>query len=339
MALLIFSISAQGATEREVAEWVLRWEGTLIVEGSNTPLHDLSQLPAGDFHIASIDLTPAVMHPVELRKLEGLTHLRELYLPGRIWNPGDGNEDKTGVFEALASLPGVERLAFGWHFNADIHVEDDDIGKLASWKGLKQLRCSQCSLAKTNLSVFPQLRDLDLSYSPFTDEGMRSLAGLKNLQRLMLRDTLVTDDGLKYLKNLTNLEELDLSGTHVTGRGVEYLSNLKALRSLSLLGAQVPDASMDILSGLKSLQVLNLYRTLVTNSGLAKLESLKNLAEIDVRYSRATPNGVEALRAALPQASVRFDGTSLPQTKMAGAAKPANASAEDDCRLGQAHGG
>ena len=103
-ALFVFAISAQGATEREVAEWVLRWEGSLVVEGSNTPLHDLSQLPPGDFHIASIDLTAAVMHPVELRRLAGLTHLRELYLPGRIWNPGDGNEDKTGVFEALASL-------------------------------------------------------------------------------------------------------------------------------------------------------------------------------------------------------------------------------------------
>ena len=175
------------ATEREVAEWVLRWEGSLILEGSNEPIRDLSQLPPGDFHIASIDLTAAVMRPVELRKLEGLTHLRQLYLPGRIWNPGAGNEDKTGVFEALASLTSVERLAFGWHFNSNIEVDDKDIDKLAPWSGLKQLRCSQCSLAKPKLSVFSQLRDLDLSDNPFTDEGMASLAGLKNLRRLILR--------------------------------------------------------------------------------------------------------------------------------------------------------
>ena len=155
---------------------------------------------------------------------------------------------------------------------------------------------------------------------------MRSLAGLKNLQRLMLRDTLVTDDGLKYLKDLTNLEELDLSGTRVTAAALEYLSNLKALRRLSLLGVQVPDASMEILAGMKSLQVLNLYRTLVTNSGLAKLQSLKNLSDIDVRYSRVTPNGVEALRSALPEVKVRFDGATVPTTKTAGAAKPANTS-------------
>ena len=105
------------ATEREVAEWVLRWEGSVIAGRLKPAASAMSRsLPAGDFHIASIDLTAAVMHPVELRKLEGLTHLRELYLPGRIWNPGAGNEDKTGVFESLASLtirgaPGF-RLAF-----------------------------------------------------------------------------------------------------------------------------------------------------------------------------------------------------------------------------------
>ena len=59
--LLFFAAVAQGASEREVAEWVIRWEGSLILEGSNQPIVDLSQLPAGAFHIASIDLTAAVM--------------------------------------------------------------------------------------------------------------------------------------------------------------------------------------------------------------------------------------------------------------------------------------
>src|ERR1700761_5193487 len=92
-AFFLFTVVAYGADERGIAEWVLRWEGSVILEGANRPLHDVSQLPAGEFHIKSIDLTAAVMHPIELRKLEGLTHLRELYLPGPIWNPGAGKED------------------------------------------------------------------------------------------------------------------------------------------------------------------------------------------------------------------------------------------------------
>src|SRR5690348_3888559 len=134
-AFFALATAAYGATERDIAEWVVRWEGSLIVEGSREPIRNLSQIPKGEFHIAAIDLTASVMRPVELRQLAGLTHLRQLYLPGRIWNPGAGNEDKTGVFEALATLTGVERLAFGWHFNADIHVEDQDIDKLTPWAG------------------------------------------------------------------------------------------------------------------------------------------------------------------------------------------------------------
>src|SRR6202162_2384487 len=331
-ALLFFAVAATAATEREVAEWVLRWEGSLILEGApqnvsgGQPIRDVFQLPAGDFHIASIDLSAAVMRPVELRELEGLTHLRQLYLPGKIWNPGAGNEDKTGVFEALASLTSVERLAFSWHFNSNIEVVDKGIDKLAPWSGLKHSRCSQCRLAKPKLSVFSELRDLDLSDNPFTDEGMASLAGLRNLKHLILRNTLVTDDGLKYLQDLSALEELDLSGTRITGRGLEHLSNLKSIRRLNLLGAQVPDESMDVLAGMKSLEVLNLYRTLVTNSGLASLHSLKNLTDVDVRYSRVTANGVEALRAALPEVKVRFDGAGLLKTLRPGAANPANSS-------------
>ncbi len=73
-AFLLFAVAAPAATEREIAEWALRWEGSLILEGSNETIRDLSQLPPGDFHIASVDLTAAVMRPVELRNLQGLTH-------------------------------------------------------------------------------------------------------------------------------------------------------------------------------------------------------------------------------------------------------------------------
>src|SRR6202035_5293022 len=71
------------------------------------------------------------------------------------------------------------------------------------------------------------------------------------------------------------------------------------------------------------LQVANLYRTRVTNSGVARLQALKELTDIDLRYSRATANGIEALRAALPNAKVQFAGSSAVRPKTAGSAAPA----------------
>src|SRR5450432_1433703 len=325
-ALSFFAVSASGATERETAEWVLRWEGSVVLGGANATVREVSKLPPGDIHITAIDLTGAVMHPVELRRLTGLPELRELYLPGPIWNPGTGKEDKSGVFQSLATLTSVERLSFGWHFNAEIEVNDEDIRQLAPWSQLQQLRCSQCSLEKADLSAFRQMRDLDLSYNPFTDAGMAGLAALTKLRRLLLRDTLSTDEGLKYLKDLTALEELDLSGTRVTDQGIQYLRGLKSMRRLNLLGAQASDESMSVLSSMPSLEVLNLYRTHVTNSGLATLAAMRKLTDVDVRYSRVTPNGVDSLRAALPELKIRFDGASLPKTESAGALRPRDSS-------------
>ena len=89
----------------------------------------------------------------------------------------------------------MERLAFGWHYNAHMEVGDKDIGELFSWTGLRELRCSQCRLENLSLAPFEKLQSLDLSYNPFTDKGMEGLAGLKDLRRLLLRDSLVTDDG------------------------------------------------------------------------------------------------------------------------------------------------
>ncbi|HVY91098.1 MAG TPA: hypothetical protein VHA14_00060, partial [Bryobacteraceae bacterium] len=325
--LLLAAAALPAATEREVAEWALRWEGTVTIEGASAPISNLDQIPAGDFHISAIELTGGVMHPIELTRLAGLTHLRDLYLPGPVWNPGGGNEAKTGVFQALSTLTNVERVGFGWHYNARIEVGDKDFAQLNTWTNLRQLRCSQCSISKLDLStVFPKLEDLDLSFNPFTDEGMAGLANLKNLRVLMLRDTLVTDDGLKYLKDLTNLEVLDLSGTKVSNKGIEYLRNLKSMRRLNLLGATADDSAMDILSGMPRLQVLNLYRTRITNSGVAKLESLKQLTDVDLRYTLVTSNGIDALHAAVPAARIQAVLASAPKKLGAGAAHPADSS-------------
>jgi len=85
------------ATEKQIAEWVLRWEGEVTVQGRPQPLRDVDQIPPGDIHITGIDLTAVVMHPAELRKLHDLPYLRQLYLPGPIWNPGGGKEDRSAA--------------------------------------------------------------------------------------------------------------------------------------------------------------------------------------------------------------------------------------------------
>ena len=100
-AVCLASVLAHAASDCEMAEWVIRWEGRVTLEGVRQPVTDVAQLPAGECRIVGVDLTGAVMVPAELAKLGGLVSLRELYLPGPIWNPGGGNEDGNQVFKAL----------------------------------------------------------------------------------------------------------------------------------------------------------------------------------------------------------------------------------------------
>ncbi|MGH9853384.1 MAG: hypothetical protein ACREBD_26385, partial [Blastocatellia bacterium] len=79
------------ASEREIAEWVIRQGGRVILEGDRQPIADVAQFPAGEIRITGVDLTGTLIDPKDLEKLSGLTHLKELYLPGPIWNPGAGS--------------------------------------------------------------------------------------------------------------------------------------------------------------------------------------------------------------------------------------------------------
>ena len=62
IALTLAATVAQAASDRDMAEWVIRWEGRVILEGNPKPITDISQLPPGDFRIVGVDLTGAVVN-------------------------------------------------------------------------------------------------------------------------------------------------------------------------------------------------------------------------------------------------------------------------------------
>ena len=57
-----------------------------------------------------------------------------------------------------------------------------------------------------------------------TDDGLKQLQGLDNLERLWLNDTLVTDDGLANLNHCKSLRLLGIGGgTRVTKDGLAQI--------------------------------------------------------------------------------------------------------------------
>ena len=194
-------------------------------------------------------------------------------------------------------------------------VADDDLQTLAGCKRLETL-----DLARTNL----------------TGSGLKHLAGLTHLTRLILVNTKVTDSSMKPIGELKQLLELELQLTPIGDAGLSHLENLTKLRTLSLYGTRVTDSGMAAVGRLIALENLNLGQTGITDAGLkqlaglAKLESLtpfhtrgvgdegmkivgkmRRLTVLDLCGTQVTDEGVKELSACNRLTSLRLAGAKV----------------------------
>jgi hypothetical protein len=111
-----------------------------------------------------------------------------------------------------------------------------------------------------------------------------------------LSTTPVTDDDLKQLRGLTELETLDLSGTHVTGSGFKSLRDLPRLTTLRLWGAHVSDETLAYLKDLPHLESLDVTATPVTDRGAEHLAEVPGLAHLELSCTPVTGAGLRDLK-------------------------------------------
>src|SRR5882672_6720340 len=83
------SLPAQSTpeTEREIALWILRVGGRVMVNGLDKVISDPFDLPNNDFRIVVVDMHGTLTEPKDLEPLSKLTEVRELYVPARVWSP------------------------------------------------------------------------------------------------------------------------------------------------------------------------------------------------------------------------------------------------------------
>ncbi|MBO0723010.1 MAG: hypothetical protein J2P41_19450, partial [Blastocatellia bacterium] len=155
---------------------MIRQGGRVILAGDRNPIEDVVRLPAGEIRITGIDLVGTLIEPGDLAKIGGLANLKELYLPGPIWNPGAGSRlDANEQLMLLAGLKNLEKLHFSLHFLTNINVQDKGLAHLTGLSELRELRCAQCRITKLSLAPLAKLESVDLSLTPFSDEGMKGL--------------------------------------------------------------------------------------------------------------------------------------------------------------------
>lgn len=142
---------------------------------------------------------------------------------------------------------------------------------------------------------------LILKQGQVTDEGMRSIGRLTNLERLWLRNAhAISDVGVAHLKDLKKLRNFCLTYTRITDASLERLSHLRELAFLSLDGNGITDAGLAHLSVLTELQHLSVGggESNITDAGISrlKLDYKRYFRSLHFHETSVTDRGLESLR-------------------------------------------
>ncbi len=104
----------------------------------------------------------------------------------------------------------------------EVEVVDDKLQKAVRFVRLRGAKITDDALWVLG-NLADDLRIVDLCDSKITDEGLRNLRLMPQLEAINLQNTQVSDAGLAHLYQLPQLKALNLENTHVTGIGVEKL--------------------------------------------------------------------------------------------------------------------
>ncbi len=160
----------------------------------------------------------------------------------------------------IAAMPNIDHLNL-----PNFGLTDAGIGHLAKLDRMKYLwvSCADNSpLTNTSLMAIcqmPELEELHIGGTGFTNEGIELLQNLRNLSTLHIAFwSGLNNETLKLLAMLPKLRDLSwFSSDNVTMSGLNALNRLSGLESLSVYDIRQDDGGLD-LSGLKKLRRLRI---------------------------------------------------------------------------------
>lgn len=153
-----------------------------------------------------------------------------------------------------------------------------------------------CEEVLANLARLPGLRKLLLKETQATDEGLRHIGRMTELEELYMWDAAdVTDAGIAHLNRLDRLKMIHVSDAKLTNASLIFLSRLPAMRELSLQGNHFTDAGLAGMGGQGRIERLyvGLGQSRFSDAGLASLASFDKLKSLDLQGSDVS---IQALR-------------------------------------------
>ena len=255
---------------------------------------DLADLPALN-PISRLTVVHCAITEAGLRVLKDVDGLRHvcLFCPGKAPSVRPGVIDR--VVADLADENGLESVSLSGPLRGETLGRFDKHERLTSLSLADVVTLTEEGLRQ--LGTLAQLQSLQLRNCNVDDSELARLAGLLQLKMLDLEANPVTGSGLQSLETLAKLETLSLARCFLRDRETAPLSGLKSLRVLRLSNNQVGDRTLQRLAegGPQHLRELYLERTDVTDDGLAHLESFPDLEVVYLSATRVTGGGMQHL--------------------------------------------
>lgn len=130
-------------------------------------------------------------------------------------------------------------------------------------------------------------KDGDFSTLNLTDDLMKKVATIKEMEKLDVGHTKITDKSLEYMSKLP-LTELDLSADAITDEGLGHIAKITTLKKLTLTETDITDAGIAKLIHLPRLRVVIAAATKITDKGVADLVAVPNLERLDLTSTEAS---------------------------------------------------
>ena len=141
---------------------------------------------------------------------------------------------------------------------------------------------------------FRSLKMLRIQSSFVSDESLRVLAGMKDLQELDLNWTSVSDAGIAHLTKLPNLKSIMFiklnppfnkaycHPSQLTDKTIEHLAKIPSLEKIIFWGSELGDADFAKLKSCENLKELWLIDSGLNNQTISGLRELKSLKYLDL---------------------------------------------------------
>ncbi len=169
---------------------------------------------------------------------------------------------------------------------------------------------NQSDAALKLLPSFPKLKVLLLSDHQASDDGLKYVGELRQLEYLYMWDVAaVSDAGVAHLASLHRLKYVHLSTSQITDKSLTIFAGMPRLEGLSLQFNHFTDKGVMQLTGLARLKSLWVCgredrSNAISDSSLKEIEKLQSLVELGIQNTDVTPAGIARLKIALPGCKV-----------------------------------